>query len=108
MAKKSVPEKRSEVIRGFTIKYHANGKTRWSKGKIVDGQPQGYWEWYRPDGTRKRSGHFEKGEPVGAWTTYDARGQVYKITEKKSSTLPARRESVGRQKAKRPATKRTG
>jgi antitoxin component YwqK of YwqJK toxin-antitoxin module len=83
MPKKPPPAKSTEVIDGLTIKYHANGKTRWSKGRIVNGQTQGYWEWYRPDGTRKRSGHFEKGEPVGAWTTYDERGQVYKITQKK-------------------------
>ena len=73
-------EKKSELIDGFTIKYHANGKTRWSKGKVVDGQPHGYWEWYRIDGTLKRSGHFDMGEKCGDWTTYDAEGKVYKTT----------------------------
>ncbi len=48
----------------------------------MDGQPVGYWEWYRPDGTLKRSGHFEKGEPVNEWTTYDQNGKVYKVTNK--------------------------
>jgi antitoxin component YwqK of YwqJK toxin-antitoxin module len=81
--KKSVPVKKSEIIDGYTIKYHANGKTRWSKGKIVNGQTEGYWEWYRPDGTLKRSGYFDKGEPVGEWTTYDAKGNVYKVERKK-------------------------
>ncbi len=61
MTKKPIPEKRTEVIDGFTIKYHANGITRWSRGKIVDGKAEGYWEWYRLDGTLKRSGYFEKG-----------------------------------------------
>lgn len=28
-------EKFQEVVDGITIKYHANGKTIWSKGKIV-------------------------------------------------------------------------
>jgi antitoxin component YwqK of YwqJK toxin-antitoxin module len=65
---------------GFTIKFHANGKTRWSKGKIVDGEPEGYWEWYRLDGTIKRSGHFHLGKPVGQWITYDKTGQIYKRT----------------------------
>lgn len=74
--------KKFEVIDGYTIKYHANGKTRWSKGKIVDEKPEGYWEWYRPDGTIKRSGYFLKGEPVGEWITYDKEGNVYKITKK--------------------------
>jgi antitoxin component YwqK of YwqJK toxin-antitoxin module len=79
---KSMKPKESEVIDGYTIKYHANGKTKWSKGKIVDGQPNGYWEWYRPDGTLKRSGHFKNGESVGEWTTYDQKGEVYKVTDK--------------------------
>lgn len=74
--------KKTEIIDGYTIKYHANGTTRWSKGKVADGNPEGYWEWYRPDGTLKRSGHFDQGEPVGEWTTYDAAGQPYKVTQR--------------------------
>jgi len=77
-----VKEKNFEVIDGYTIKYHANGTTVWSKGKIVNGQPEDYWEWYRADGTIKRSGHFEKGEAVGEWITYDNKGAKYKITHK--------------------------
>jgi len=79
---KKVPVKKSEVINGYTIKYHANGITRWSKGMVEDGKPNGYWEWYRPDGTLKRSGYFLYGEAVGEWTTYDAKGKVYKVTKK--------------------------
>ncbi|MBX0315325.1 hypothetical protein K3G38_10375 [Planomicrobium glaciei] len=75
-------DKKQEVIDGLTIKYHANGKTIWSKGKIADGQAEGYWEWYRTDGTIKRSGHFEKGEPVGEWATYDSEGKTYKTTNR--------------------------
>jgi len=81
--KKTIPTKKTSIIRGFTIKYHANGKTIWSKGKMKDSTPNGYWEWYRPDGTLKRSGTFKNGEPDGTWTTYDSKGKVYKITEKK-------------------------
>ncbi|MEQ8243553.1 hypothetical protein [Fulvivirga sp.] len=76
-------EKKSEIIDGFTIKYHANGETIWSKGKIVEGQPEGHWEWYRIDGTLKRSGHFACGEPIGEWITYDDKGKPYKVTNKK-------------------------
>ena len=83
MAKNSVPEKKTEIVDGYTIKYHANGKTRWSKGKVVNGKPEGYWEWYRIDGTLKRSGYFEQGEPVGEWITYDKEGKVYKVTTRK-------------------------
>jgi len=67
-------EKAQEIIDGYTIKYHASRKTVWSKGKIVEGKPEGYWEWYRVDGTKKRSGHFKHGEPMGEWVTYDAKG----------------------------------
>ena len=74
--------KKTEIIDGLTIKYHANGKTRWSKGRNEDGKPVGYWEWYRVDGTLKRSGHFEAGDPVGEWVTYDQEGKPYKITNK--------------------------
>lgn len=76
---------KEEVSDGFTIKYHASGKTRWSKGKIVDNQPEGYWEWYRKDGTIKRSGYFEKGKPIGEWITYNSQGEKYKVTQRKGS-----------------------
>lgn len=82
MTKKPVSVKKSEVIDGYTIKYHANGKTIWSKGKIVEGKPEEYWEWYRLDGTLKRSGYFDKGEPVGEWTTYDKEGNIHKVSQK--------------------------
>lgn len=72
--------KKSVVEDGLTIKFHANGKSIWSRGKIVGDQPQGYWEWYRLDGTLKRSGHFEGGEAVGEWITYDKEGKPYKTT----------------------------
>lgn len=79
---KTVATKKAETIRGFTIKYHANGSTRWSKGKMKDGKPHGYWEWYRINGTLKRSGTFKNGEPVGEWITYDAKGKMYKVTQR--------------------------
>lgn len=77
-----VKEKKLEVIDGWTIKYHANGKTIWSKKKVVDDQPDGYWEWYRADGTIKRSGYFDMGEPVGEWITYDSKGKKHKSTNR--------------------------
>ena len=82
MEKKKVPQKKTEIVDGLTIKYHANGQTIWSKGKVVEGLAEGYWEWYRIDGTIKRSGYFEGGETVGEWTTYDAQGEVYKVTQR--------------------------
>jgi antitoxin component YwqK of YwqJK toxin-antitoxin module len=75
-------EKKQEIVDGVTIKYHAKGKTIWSKGRIIDGKAEGYWEWYRIDGTIKRSGYFENGEPFDEWTTYDDKGKPYKVTKK--------------------------
>lgn len=83
IAKKKKITKKFEVVRGYTIKYHANGNTIWSKGKIKNGKPNGYWGWYRPDGTLKRSGTFKDGEKIGKWVTYDQRGKVYKVTRVK-------------------------
>ena len=82
-SKRTAKPKKFEIVDGYMIKYHANGTTRWSKGKVVDGQPDGYYEWYRPDGTLKRSGYFNMGVAVGDWTTYDEAGLVYKVTKKK-------------------------
>jgi hypothetical protein len=53
----------------------------------------GYWEWFRKDGTRMRSGHFEDGEQIGEWTTYDTKGEVYKVTKMKPKA--ARKKSTG-------------
>ena len=51
----------------------------------MDGVATGYWEWFRKDGTRMRSGHFVNGEQVGEWTTYDKAGKVYKVTHFKAT-----------------------
>jgi antitoxin component YwqK of YwqJK toxin-antitoxin module len=65
------------------IKNHRDGSL-WAKGQTLAGQPSGYWEWYRKDGTKLRSGHFKAGAQVGEWTTYDAKGRVYKVTRMKA------------------------
>lgn len=62
------------------IKKHRDGSL-WAKGQTLNGVPTGYWEWYRKDGTRLRSGYFKAGEQTGEWTTYDAKGRVYKVTQ---------------------------
>jgi antitoxin component YwqK of YwqJK toxin-antitoxin module len=58
---------------------HKDGSL-WATGQNLDGVQVGYWEWFRKDGTKLRSGHFDNGQQTGAWTTYDRRGQVYKMT----------------------------
>lgn len=60
-------------------KYHNDG-TIWAKGTMLNGVPDGYWEWFRKDGSRLRSGYFTKGKQTGEWTTYDRQGSVYKVT----------------------------
>jgi antitoxin component YwqK of YwqJK toxin-antitoxin module len=65
------------------IHYHKDGSI-WAKGQMLDGVMTGYWEWFRKDGSKMRSGHFdEKGEQVGEWTTYDKDGNVVKVTKMK-------------------------
>ncbi|QPC86666.1 hypothetical protein GA830_07895 [Mesorhizobium sp. NBSH29] len=64
------------------IKKHKDGSL-WVRGQTKVGEPIGYWQWFRRDGTRLRSGSFENGEPAGEWTTYDKAGEVYKVTRKK-------------------------
>ncbi len=59
--------------------YHKDGSL-WAKGKMKDGNPEGYWEWFRKDGSKMRSGYFKNGKQIGEWTTYDRKGKVYKIT----------------------------
>jgi len=66
---------------GVHVERHRDGSVR-ARGSVVDGQPHGYWEWFRLDGTLMRSGHFDAGQNVGEWTTYDASGVPYKVTDK--------------------------
>ena len=72
--KKSKPE--------VHIHYHKDGSI-WAHGQTINGVATGYWEWFRKDGVRMRSGYFESGEQVGKWTTYDRKGEVYKVTTMK-------------------------
>ena len=57
------------------IEYHKDGSVR-AKGQTLNGELTGYWEWFRKNGTKMRSGYFEAGQQVGQWTTYDQKGEV--------------------------------
>lgn len=61
------------------IQYHKDGSI-WARGQMVDDAASGYWEWFRIDGSKLRSGWFDNGRQVGEWTTYDRKGEVYKVT----------------------------
>lgn len=80
------------------IQYHKDGSV-WARGRTLDGVPTGHWEWFRTDGTKLRSGTFENGEQTGDWTTYDRKGEVYKVTRmkpKKPKRSQAKAASRGR------------
>jgi antitoxin component YwqK of YwqJK toxin-antitoxin module len=64
------------------IKYHADGSL-WAKGSFAAGKMDGYWEWFRKDGTKMRSGYFKKDKQIGEWITYDKNGKVVKVTKMK-------------------------
>ncbi|MGD8166180.1 toxin-antitoxin system YwqK family antitoxin [Herbiconiux sp. P16] len=65
------------------VDHHRDGSVR-ARGQVVGDEPEGYWEWFRLDGTIMRSGTFESGAQVGEWTTYDKNGAPYKTTRMKS------------------------
>ena len=77
-----MPDMKPSKTKEAYIKRHNDGSI-WAKGTLLDGQFDGYWEWFRKDGTRMRSGYFEKGKQVGEWTTYDKKGKIYKVTRMK-------------------------
>ncbi|WP_104524960.1 toxin-antitoxin system YwqK family antitoxin [Blastococcus atacamensis] len=63
----------------FHVEHHRDGSLR-AHGPVVDGQPDGYWEWFRTDGSMLRSGSFDRGRQTGEWITYDRSGAPYKVT----------------------------
>ncbi|MBP7804760.1 MAG: hypothetical protein KA052_00870 [Candidatus Pacebacteria bacterium] len=69
------------IKKAFTKK-HTDGSL-WAKGFMVGDKMEGYWEWFRLDGTKMRSGSFKGGKQVGEWTTYDKKGKVVKVTKMK-------------------------
>lgn len=89
------------------VELHRDGSVR-ARGPMVDGVPEGHWEWFRLDGSRMRSGWFEHGEQVGEWTTYDRAGIAYTTTGDAAAGpgLTCQRPS-GRPRADLPATERS-
>ena len=63
--------------------YHKDGSLRVT-GQTLNSLAEGYWEWFRSNGTVARSGYFRGGIQVGEWITYDQQGTVYKITDLKA------------------------
>lgn len=80
------------------IQHHKDGSV-WAKGQVVGNTPVGYWEWFRKDGTKMRSGFFADGIQVGEWTTYDKTGAVYKVTDMKNGKKGAPKATVTENKS---------
>ena len=78
------------------IKRHNDGSL-WAKGTTVDDVQEGYWEWFREDGSKMRSGYFQNGKQTGKLTTYDKNGVTVKVTnydtEKLGKANPPRKSS---------------
>lgn len=78
-----------------------NDGSLWARGALTGGVMTGYWEWFRKDGSRMRSGSFKRGEQVGEWTTYDRQGRIVKVTRMGSKG----RTPVGRKSTRARAEK---
>jgi uncharacterized protein YdhG (YjbR/CyaY superfamily) len=65
--------------RGEVKEFHANGFLK-MRGRMRGDEMHGAWEWFRSDGTRLRSGSFNKGARVGEWVDYDRAGEPSKVT----------------------------
>ena len=65
---------------------HKDGSL-WARGFRRGETMHGYWEWFRKDGSKMRSGSFDNGLQVGEWTTYDETGRIVKVTVMKPKKL---------------------
>jgi uncharacterized protein YdhG (YjbR/CyaY superfamily) len=62
---------------GQFIEYYKNGGVK-SKGHYKDSKMDGYWEFYRLDGSIMRTGTLIKGVQHGEWATFDKLGKLIK------------------------------
>ncbi|MDH6235364.1 hypothetical protein [Cryobacterium sp. CG_9.6] len=59
------------------IEVYETGVTK-ARGFMLDGELHGEWEWFRLDGSRMRTGSFNRGVQTGLWCTYDRDGRLVK------------------------------
>ena len=64
---------------GEYLEFYGNGILK-AKGKFKENSMHGYWEWFRKDGSKMRSGSFKLGVQSGLWITYDQNGKAFKKT----------------------------
>jgi antitoxin component YwqK of YwqJK toxin-antitoxin module len=62
-----------------SVARYPNGNVRF-RGAHLDGEMHGEWEFFRADGSRMRTGAFDRGKQIGVWRTYDRAGKVVKET----------------------------
>ena len=43
--------------------YHKDGSI-WARGALLGKKMHGYWVWFRKDGSKMRSGHFDKNKQI--------------------------------------------
>jgi len=101
----SVMRKKQRISDGESFTEHHKNGTVCATGRKLDGQLHGYWEWFRKDGTLKRSGSFDRGVQTGEWTTYDAKGKTYKVTIMKSSKKSVSPLGPSKKSAAKPKSK---
>jgi hypothetical protein len=54
----------ADFTEGLHVERHRDGSVR-ARGPVVDGEPDGHWEWFRLDGTMLRSGCLDRaGRPA--------------------------------------------
>jgi antitoxin component YwqK of YwqJK toxin-antitoxin module len=70
--------KASEAATG--IAHYPNGNVKF-RGAHLDGEMHGEWAFFRADGSKMRSGAFDRGKQIGVWRTYDRAGKVVKETK---------------------------
>jgi hypothetical protein len=98
IANQNMPATKSHKAKTH-IEYHKDGSI-WAKGRKLDGKLDSYWEWFRKDGTRMRSGYFVAGQQAGQWTTYDKSGAVYKVTTFKTPVVHSNAKKLGGAKSR--------
>jgi uncharacterized protein YdhG (YjbR/CyaY superfamily) len=72
-------ESRARPRSGKVREFYENGVLK-AAGKMRDGELHGDWTWYRKDGTRMRTGSFDRGTQVGVWRTWGRTEALVKET----------------------------
>lgn len=61
---------------GFTQFYFTGTNQLQSVGHYSQGQQEGFWKWFYPDGLIQWEGHFSSGKREGFWKDYYENGHV--------------------------------